>query len=67
MSFLDTLKKREGIYITLLSIGIVILVINNLFQFIDLVLKNKWILLLSSLSFVWIVIYLKKHKKEVYR
>lgn len=56
MVFLDNFKKNPVTYIVLLTGSLTILVINNLFQFLQLI-KNRWILLLSATTFILILGY----------
>ena len=65
MSFLNSFRKKEKIYITVISFTSSVLIINETFQILDLWYKNKWIILLTIITFIIISIYCFYNKEEV--
>lgn len=67
MAFLDSFKKNERLYILILSAGVAVLLLNNLVQFFEIVIQNKWLSLLSLIVFFLTLIYVIKNREEVFR
>ena len=66
MSFIDSFKKRKIIYSIILSLTISILIINNIFQLMILLRQNKWIILLMTVTFTLIMIYIAFNQNEIF-
>ncbi|MDP4012121.1 MAG: hypothetical protein Q8R00_00750 [Candidatus Nanoarchaeia archaeon] len=67
MAFLDSFKKNELRYVILLATGAVVLVFNNLLQFLDMVMRYKWLILLSPICLLYLIVYMLKNKEEVFK
>ena len=65
MAFLGGFKKNRFWYFILLGVGTNILIINNLFQFLDLIQRENTLLLYSALSLIIILVYIGLNKEEV--
>ncbi len=65
MAFLDSFKKRETLYILVLAAGVVIVLLNNLLQFVNYLLASRWLNLLSLILYLCTIIYIIQHKEEV--
>jgi len=65
VAFLDSLKRNKRTYAVLLALGMTILVINNFFQFLDFIVRDWKILLLSFIVFTLLIVYLAMNREAL--
>lgn len=65
MAFLDSFKKNNKTYLVLISIGFVVVIFNNIIQFLSYMVSDKRLALLSITSFIIVIIYAFRNKEEV--